>query len=221
MPDSGTFFGGCDPTGSLAPGMVYVLSGGEPLRGSVVVARAPCLHAGEIRCLEAVTTPALDQWRAQLGAERCGSVCLFATCGTRAEADTMGGDYDGDRFFVAWNAQLVAYVGAAADVDPPPSKLQLHARGFGGSAASATGVLFVDADAAGTGDVVGTDAGVAAVVVTPPCSSSLPTLDASSALSCVPDPNVMWRACVDATMPEGGAFILCTVTFHANPAHNI
>jgi hypothetical protein len=205
VPDSGTFFGGCDPTGSLAPGTVYVVCGGAPLRGGVVVARAPCLHAGEIRCLEAVTTPALERWRAQLGAERCGCVCLFATRGDRAEADTMGGDYDGDRFFVAWNAQLVAFVRAVADVEPPPPKLQPHVRSFGEHFAVTTGALFVDA-VARTGDV-DADAGAAAADVSQPVTpprSTPPTPPAPSAAGSIPDQDAMRRACVEETMPEGG-----------------
>ena len=129
IPESCTFFGAPDPTGSLEEGTVFLLGSSAPICGGVIVARSPCLHAGEIRRLTAVTTPELLAWYEQLR-EACrehprsslGSVCLFSTRGARAEANTMGGDYDGDRYFVSWNTSLVAHVDAAGMVAPPSPK---------------------------------------------------------------------------------------------------
>lgn len=73
---------------------VLTLDGAE-----IIVGRNPCLHPGDIRKFKAVRNDLLGHL------EDC---IVFPTVGTRDAPSLMsGGDLDGDRFFVSWDADII------------------------------------------------------------------------------------------------------------------
>ncbi|OVA03721.1 RNA recognition motif domain [Macleaya cordata] len=69
--------------------------------GKVVVTKNPCLHPGDIRVLEAVYEPALEE----KGLVDC---LVFPQKGERPHPnECSGGDLDGDLFFVCWDDNLI------------------------------------------------------------------------------------------------------------------
>ncbi|KAJ7966178.1 RNA-dependent RNA polymerase [Quillaja saponaria] len=75
----------------------------QVIKGSVVIAKNPCLHPGDIRILEAVDIPGLHHL--------CDCL-VFPQKGDRPHTDeASGSDLDGDLYFVTWDENLI-----------PPSK---------------------------------------------------------------------------------------------------
>ncbi|GLT28647.1 hypothetical protein SLA2020_035630 [Shorea laevis] len=73
------------------------------IKGSVVVAKNPCLHPGDIRILEAIDAP---------GLHHLYDCFVFPQKGERPHAnEASGSDLDGDLYFVTWDENLI-----------PPSK---------------------------------------------------------------------------------------------------
>jgi len=67
--------------------------------GTVVIAKNPCLHPGDVRILEAVDVPELHQ---------LVDCLVFPRKGDRPHAnEASGSDLDGDIFFVTWDERLV------------------------------------------------------------------------------------------------------------------
>uniref|UniRef100_A0A2P2J8X1 RNA-dependent RNA polymerase n=1 Tax=Rhizophora mucronata TaxID=61149 RepID=A0A2P2J8X1_RHIMU len=75
----------------------------EVIKGTVVIAKNPCLHPGDIRILEAVDAPKLHHLYDCL---------IFPQKGERPHTnEASGSDLDGDLYFVTWDEKLI-----------PPSK---------------------------------------------------------------------------------------------------
>ncbi|KAJ0986641.1 hypothetical protein J5N97_004997 [Dioscorea zingiberensis] len=69
--------------------------------GKVVVTKNPCLHPGDIRVLEAIYEPGLDE----MGLVDC---IVFPQKGPRPHPnECSGGDLDGDLYFVCWDENLI------------------------------------------------------------------------------------------------------------------
>ncbi|KAL4195638.1 hypothetical protein AMTRI_Chr05g74250 [Amborella trichopoda] len=87
------------------------------ITGTVVVAKNPCLHPGEIRVLEAVDVP---------GLHHLVDCLVFPQKGDRPHTnEASGSDLDGDTYFVTWNETLVPPSGkswAAMDYDSGEAK---------------------------------------------------------------------------------------------------
>ena len=67
--------------------------------GTVVIAKNPCLHPGDVRILEAVDVPELHH---------LVDCLVFPRKGDRPHAnEASGSDLDGDVFFVTWDERLV------------------------------------------------------------------------------------------------------------------
>lgn len=67
--------------------------------GTVVIAKNPCLHPGDIRILEAVDIPALHH---------LVDCLIFPQKGDRPHAnEASGSDLDGDLYFVTWDECLI------------------------------------------------------------------------------------------------------------------
>jgi len=105
--DGRIMMGTADDTGSLCYGEVYVqysVNIDRPqeetkiLEGTVVVAKNPCFHPGDLRKFTAVNKPQLKHMI---------DCIVFPTQGSRPHPDEMSGsDLDGDMYFVCWNNQL-------------------------------------------------------------------------------------------------------------------
>ncbi|KAL6659286.1 hypothetical protein ACP70R_003326 [Stipagrostis hirtigluma subsp. patula] len=71
----------------------------EIIVGTVVMAKNPCLHPGDVRILEAVDVPEL---------RHLVDCLVFPKKGERPHAnEASGSDLDGDVYFVTWDEQLV------------------------------------------------------------------------------------------------------------------
>jgi len=71
----------------------------ETIVGTVVIAKNPCLHPGDVRILEAVDVPELHH---------LVDCLVFPRKGDRPHAnEASGSDLDGDIFFVTWDERLV------------------------------------------------------------------------------------------------------------------
>ncbi|KAG9448742.1 hypothetical protein H6P81_008707 [Aristolochia fimbriata] len=69
--------------------------------GKIIVTKNPCLHPGDIRVLEAVWEPGLEE----MGLVDC---IVFPQKGPRPHPnECSGGDLDGDLYFVCWDSNLV------------------------------------------------------------------------------------------------------------------
>ncbi|CAF0876837.1 unnamed protein product [Adineta steineri] len=102
-------FGIADETGKLKPGQCFIQyrnlensSRSEKYKvheGSVIVTKNPCLHPGDIRKLEAVFIPEL---------ENCIRDCIvFSTEGFRPTCNEIAGsDLDGDQYWVYWGDEI-------------------------------------------------------------------------------------------------------------------
>ncbi|KAI3891026.1 hypothetical protein MKW98_007331 [Papaver atlanticum] len=85
------------------PGFSGTKKGLQVIKGTVVVAKNPCLHPGDIRILEAVDNP---------GLHHLVDCLVFPQKGDRPHAnEASGSDLDGDLYFVTWDENLI-----------PPSK---------------------------------------------------------------------------------------------------
>ena len=120
--------GTADDTGSLCYGEVFVqysVNIDRPqaetkiLEGTVVVAKNPCFHPGDLRKFKAVNKPELKHMI---------DCIVFPTEGPRPHPDEMSGsDLDGDMYFVCWHNQLLP---PGDNKDPmnyqPKEKQELH-----------------------------------------------------------------------------------------------
>lgn len=107
IPFSRQLFGVCDQSNKLDEGQCFVriTIDGRPRtlsNGHVMVARNPCYHIGDIRKLQVVSDiPELSHL--------CDCI-VFPTRGARPHPDEMaGGDLDGDKYFVCWDPDLLAF----------------------------------------------------------------------------------------------------------------
>ncbi|KAM7273819.1 hypothetical protein ACFE04_028483 [Oxalis oulophora] len=76
--------------------------------GKVVVTKNPCLHPGDIRVLEAIYDPELEEQ----GLTNC---LVFPQKGHRPHPnECSGGDLDGDLYFISWQDNLIP-----SDIEPP------------------------------------------------------------------------------------------------------
>jgi RNA-dependent RNA polymerase len=75
----------------------------QVVKGTVVIAKNPCLHPGDVRVLEAVDVP---------GLHHLYDCLVFPQKGERPHTnEASGSDLDGDLYFVTWDENLI-----------PPSK---------------------------------------------------------------------------------------------------
>ena len=100
VPRSRVLMGVVDESGELAEGQVYChVSGQGTIEGTVLVAKNPCMHPGDLRVLEAVRCEALASLK---------DVLVFPRRGCRPIADMCSGsDLDGDLYFVCWDERLI------------------------------------------------------------------------------------------------------------------
>ncbi|XP_027151354.1 probable RNA-dependent RNA polymerase 1 [Coffea eugenioides] len=116
IPDGRSMIGCLDETRTLEYGQVFVQfsSAGRRqfyddsisyyehkniLKGTVVVAKNPCLHPGDIRILKAVDLPALHHMV---------DCVVFPQKGKRPHTnECSGSDLDGDIYFVCWDPDLI------------------------------------------------------------------------------------------------------------------
>ncbi|VAH85295.1 unnamed protein product [Triticum turgidum subsp. durum] len=71
----------------------------ETVIGTVVMAKNPCLHPGDVRILEAIDVPALHH---------LVDCLVFPKNGERPHAnEASGSDLDGDLYFVTWDEKLI------------------------------------------------------------------------------------------------------------------
>ena len=101
--DSALLMGVMDEYGLLKPRETYIrISVGEMsvvVTGTVVVAKNPCLHPGDVRVLNAVNYQELAH---------LVNVVVFSQNGERPIPDECSGsDLDGDEYFVTWNKNLI------------------------------------------------------------------------------------------------------------------
>ena len=106
--DGRIMMGTADDTGSLRYGEVFVQysvnidrpqAETKVLEGTVVVAKNPCFHPGDLRKFKAVNKPELKHMI---------NCIVFPTKGPRPHPDEMSGsDLDGDMYFVCWHTQLL------------------------------------------------------------------------------------------------------------------
>ena len=94
-----------DETGTLEYGQVYVAYSDFItqdvfiLQKTVICAKNPCFHPGDLRKFEAVVVPALDHMK---------DCIVFPQKGPRPHPDEMSGsDLDGDMYFVCWDDDLI------------------------------------------------------------------------------------------------------------------
>ncbi|KAJ6351078.1 hypothetical protein OIU78_007078 [Salix suchowensis] len=120
IPNGRSMMGCLDETRTLEYGQVFVQFSGSGYRhlydssvmfsdrgkgqsylikGSVVVAKNPCLHPGDVRILEAVDVPALHHMV---------DCVVFPQKGPRPHPnECSGSDLDGDIYFVCWDPELI------------------------------------------------------------------------------------------------------------------
>lgn len=71
----------------------------EVIVGTVVIAKNPCLHPGDVRILEAIDVPELHH---------LVDCLVFPRIGERPHAnEASGSDLDGDLYFVTWDEKLI------------------------------------------------------------------------------------------------------------------
>lgn len=81
-----------DPSDVLGNSSVVV-------KGTVLMAKMPAVHPGDVRVLEAVDFPQLSHYR---------NVIVFPQKGPRPHPnEASGSDLDGDIYFLTWNSQLI------------------------------------------------------------------------------------------------------------------
>lgn len=120
IPNGRSMMGCLDETRTLEHGQVFVKFSGSRFRnlydssdmfsergrgqcylikGSVVVAKNPCLHPGDVRILKAVDVPALHHMV---------DCVVFPQKGPRPHPnECSGSDLDGDIYFVCWDPELI------------------------------------------------------------------------------------------------------------------
>ncbi|XP_070033193.1 probable RNA-dependent RNA polymerase 5 isoform X4 [Nicotiana tomentosiformis] len=111
LPISDTFYlmGTADPTDTLNPHEVCVILEHGQISGEVLVYRNPGLHFGDIHRLLAVPVKNLGD---VVGNAKYG--ILFSTKGPRSAAtEIANGDFDGDKYWVSQNPQLLKYYRAS------------------------------------------------------------------------------------------------------------
>ena len=75
----------------------------KTLIGKVIVTKNPCYHCGDIRVLQAVDISQEFPY-----ANKLVDVILFSTEGKIPVATTISGsDYDGDKYFICWDQNLI------------------------------------------------------------------------------------------------------------------
>lgn len=103
-----TLMGISDESGELKPNQVFVQishenGSREVIIGKILVCKNPCLHPGDVRVLEAVDLPHLQNFYIDVIAfSQQGDVPNFKQC--------SGSDLDGDRYFVCFDKEIACYV---------------------------------------------------------------------------------------------------------------
>ena len=73
-----------------------------PILGTVVIAKNPCLHPGDVRILQAVSPPLHNTYLTKLV-----DCLVFPAKGSRPHPnECSGSDLDGDQYFVTWDQRL-------------------------------------------------------------------------------------------------------------------
>ncbi|KAI3447029.1 hypothetical protein Pfo_003694 [Paulownia fortunei] len=107
IPVSESFYlmGTADPTGVLNSDEVCVILDNGQISGKVLVYRNPGMHFGDVHIMEAVYVKELEE---VVGNAKYG--IFFSTKGWRSAAYEMAtGDFDGDRYWVSRNPELLKY----------------------------------------------------------------------------------------------------------------
>ncbi|CAN6479815.1 unnamed protein product [Victoria cruziana] len=128
IPEGRTMMGCMDETRTLEYGQIFVQYSGignaerrhtSIVKGSVVVAKNPCLHPGDVRVLHAVDVPALHHMV---------DCIVFPQKGERPHPnECSGSDLDGDLYFVCWDPALIPPRQIEPmDYDPAPPKVLDH-----------------------------------------------------------------------------------------------
>jgi RNA-dependent RNA polymerase len=126
----GRWLMGClDELGILEPGQCFIQVSAasfssakrstEIIIGTVVIAKNPCLHPGDVRILEAVDVPEL---------RHLVDCLVFPQTGERPHPnEASGSDLDGDLYFVTWDEKLIPpgkKSWTPMDYSPPEATLQ-------------------------------------------------------------------------------------------------
>jgi len=121
-------FGVSDEVGVLEADQVFIQiqrpddTRRQVITGPVVVARNPCLHAGDLRVLTAVDHPQLRPFV---------NVIVFPVRGDRPIPNQLsGGDLDGDQFHILWDGRLIP-----TTPNPPAAECYVPDRSVGQPAA--------------------------------------------------------------------------------------
>ena len=104
VPKGRILMGVVDETGTLAEDEIFCQVRDEHLNqvieGSVMIAKNPCMHPGDVRVLKAVRSPVLEAYS--------HNVIVFSRHGPRPVPDMCSGsDLDGDLYFVSWDESLI------------------------------------------------------------------------------------------------------------------
>eukprot|EP01122_Echinamoeba_exundans_P003414 TRINITY_DN13519_c0_g1_i1.p1 TRINITY_DN13519_c0_g1~~TRINITY_DN13519_c0_g1_i1.p1 ORF type:complete len:1296 (+),score=170.22 TRINITY_DN13519_c0_g1_i1:302-4189(+) len=109
--DAARLYGVPDFTRKLLPNQVFL--GGCAYRGPVLVLKEPCFLPSDVRCFEAVHMPGWDHLQ---------HVIVFSaheTLKTSEASKIAGSDYDGDKFVVIWDAELIRLFSQLHQVPQP------------------------------------------------------------------------------------------------------
>ena len=128
VPQSTYLMGVADPLGVLEEGEVFIVTK-QAINGDVLIARNPSCHPGDIRIFNSVVHPKLIEFinkiynnRAIFGNGRKvqSGVIFFSIKGDRSGGDLLSnGDYDGDLYWICWDAMLVKLT--KNNIPPPAS----------------------------------------------------------------------------------------------------
>ncbi|CAK68074.1 unnamed protein product (macronuclear) [Paramecium tetraurelia] len=99
----------------------------ENIQGEVLVTRNPCLHPGDIKKLNAISTQEILKRNGSKNPYSQLINCLvFPACGNSLPCQIAGGDLDGDLYFICWDNRLLPPVQAKSMVydNKKPNQVQ-------------------------------------------------------------------------------------------------
>lgn len=105
VPDGRILIGVVDETGTLAEDEIFCQLEDEAgvlsvVEGTVLIAKNPCMHPGDVRVLKAVRNPELQPYSR--------NVLVFSRQGARPVPNMCSGsDLDGDLYFITWDPNLI------------------------------------------------------------------------------------------------------------------